>query len=268
MNKISCSMKTVFERTLILFVIIAAIVFISCSSSKDYNTMDVEQLFNAGMKNFQKEDWLEAQNIFDLVKLQHPSSQYADDAQYYMAESYFKQKKYILAAYNYNTLRRFYPTSEYAKVSLFKNGMCYKELSLPFDRDQDYTEKAITAFLEFKYAYPEDSLAREADVYLKEMRNKLGNKAFFTAELYRKLYSPESALIYYDIVINEYADTDFYQPSYVGKIEVLSELKRYDEALSIAHLYFNKFADGKFISKIKQLEKEISSLKDLYYKDE
>ncbi len=262
MKNISFCLEMAYGKKSYLLAAMAAAILLSCSSAGDYNTMDVDELYKAGMERYHDEDWLEAQKVFDLIKLQHPSSQYADDAQYYMAETYYRQNKFILAAYNYNSVRRYYPMSEYSKMSLFKNGMCYVELSLPFDRDQDYTEKAISSFMEFKYAYPKDSLAAEADSIIKEMRNKLGHRAFFTADLYRKLYAPESALIYYDIVINEYADTDYYQQAYVGKIEVLIELRRYDDALGIAQLYKVKFPEGDFASEISALEQSALTLKN------
>lgn len=263
-NKNVCQSK----KPIFIFGILSIIVLMSCSTAKDYNTMDVDDLFKAGKERFEDEDWLEAQKIFDLIKLQHPTSKYADDAQYYMAESYFHQHKYILAASNYNSLRRYYPTSEYSKVSLFKTGMCFNELSLPFDRDQEYTNQAINAFTEFKYAYAGDSLASEANKRIKDLRNKLANREFFTAEIYRKLYSPQSALIYYDVVINEYTDTDFYQRAFVEKIKVLNEMQRYDEAIGIAQLYNLKFSKGEYASTVKDLEKTALEQKKLMEKAE
>jgi outer membrane protein assembly factor BamD len=209
------------------------------------------------MSLFHDEDYLEAEKLFELIRLQFSASQYADDAQFYLAEANFNRREYIYAAYNYNMLRRIYPHSDYTRKSLFQSGMCYYKLSPNFDRDQEYTVKAIQTFSEFQTIYPDDSLYNQATNYIKELREKLGHREFFTAELYRKLYSPVSALIYYDAVISDYPDTEYYEPAMYGKIEVLIELKRFDEAKSLIDLYKRLFPNGTNIDKINPLESSI-----------
>jgi outer membrane protein assembly factor BamD len=191
---------------------------------------------------------------FDILKLQYPASIYADDAQYYLAEINFKKGEFVLAAYNYNYLRRAYPNSEFYKEAMFKTALSYYELSPTYDRDQEYTFKAIQAFAEFQAFFPQDSLSKIANEKIIELRDKLGHREFFTAELYRKLYSPRASLIYYDAVIEDYPDTKYYELAYVGKIEVLYELFRYDEALGLIKLFRQIFPNSSYLDKIKSLE--------------
>ncbi len=238
----------------LIFVVCILIFLSSCSQTKQRDVKSAEETFNEAMALFKDEDYLEAEKLFELIRLQYSASQYADDAQYYLAESNYNRREYIYAAYNYNMCRRIYPHSEYNKPSLFKTGMCYYKISPSYDRDQDYTVKAIQSFSEFQTVYPEDSLYNEATTYIKELRDKLAHREYFTAELYRKLYSPVSSLIYYDAVINDYPDTEYYEPAILGKIEVLIETKRYDEARSLIDLYKKLFPGSINLDKIKNLE--------------
>ncbi|MGA2298137.1 MAG: outer membrane protein assembly factor BamD [FCB group bacterium] len=253
-------MKKISLRKIIFSILIFSISLInfwflsSCASNKQAGPKTAEEYFKEGMELFNKEDYLEAEHTFDLIKLQYPASQYADDAQFYLAESNYKRKEFYMAAYNYATLRRIYPRSEFVKKALFNAALCYNELSPPFDRDQDYTLKAIKAFSEFQNAYPGDSLYTEATNFITELRNKLAHRDYFTAGLYRKLYSLSSAVIYYDNVINDYPDTKFYEPAFAGKIEVLIELKKIDEAKSVIENYKKLFPNGANIDKIKSFD--------------
>jgi outer membrane protein assembly factor BamD len=208
--------------------------------------MTAEDLFNTGKQLLADESYLESQKMFDLIKLQFPASQYADDAQFYLAELDYKREKYILAAFSYNLVRRVYPSSEYNKQALYMRSMCYYELSPSYERDQEYTKKAIQSFMEFQSTYPNDSLAANCDAKISEMRNKLASREFSIAELYAKLDDPKAAIVYYDFVLNQYDDTKFYEDSYFGKIRALLKMEKTEEAKSIIKLYKNKFPSGKY----------------------
>lgn len=243
-----------------LILILSITFFAACSGGLDTRNMTAENLFHKGKEYFADDDNLEAQKMFDLIKLQYPASQYADDAQFYLAEIDFKREKYILAAFNYNSLRRIYPSSEYNKQSLYMRAQCYYKLSPPYERDQEYTLKAIESFIEFQGTYPNDSLSLEADNKIKEMREKLAHREFSIAELYKKLDDPKASLVYYDFVINKYDDTQYFEDSYLGKVESLLKMRRIEEAQNIIMLYDKKFPTGNYNQKLKDMYNEVKAI--------
>ncbi len=226
----------------------------SCSSGETINYRDPESIFKAGIAALNDNDYLEAQKMFDIIRLQYGTTQFADDAQFYLAEMNFKKKDFVIAAFNYSMVLRNYPSSEYSKRALYNSALCYFELSPPSDRDQEYTKKAIQAFSEFQAVFPTDSLAGEANKNIVSLRNKLGEREFNTALIYRKLFSWKSALVYYETVIEEFTDTDFYEPAYLGKVEVLKEMRRYDDARITIENYRKKFPKGKLLGEILTVE--------------
>lgn len=239
------------------FILVTAILN-SCSGVKQAGEIkDAETAYTAGIEAFKNEDYFEAQRLFDVIRLQFPTTQYADDAQYYLGEISYARKEYVMAAFNYGMVRRSYPTSSLNKSALFKTGMCYYELAPPADRDQDYTKKAISSFSEFQAIYPSDSLYNESGKRINELRNRLAERELITAELYRNLYSNRSALIYYDVIIDDYPDTEHYETAFAGKIESLIALRRYDDAKSMIELYRKRFTNGKLRSAVEVAEQSI-----------
>jgi hypothetical protein len=75
--------------------------------------------------------------------------------------------------------------------------------------------------------------------------------------LYRNLYSNRSALIYYDVIIDDYPDTEHYETAFAGKIESLIALRRYDDAKSMIELYRKRFTNGKLKSAVEVAEQSI-----------
>lgn len=245
----------------VLAVLLTVLLLTACAStdqgSKAEERRSVEDIFAEAMQEFKDEDWIESAALFDIIKLQYPSSAYADDAQYYLAEINFARGEYILAAFNYNLVRRSYPTSEHAKDALYKSAMSYYEITLPADRDPEYTRKAIAAFNDFQGIYPTDSLAMRSAEKITELRDRLAEKHFLNAKQYRTMGTNRSALIYYDAVIEDYPDSKWAEDAFVEKLEVLVKQKRADEARSTVALYRRTVRVGRLSARIDELEKEI-----------
>jgi len=227
---------------------------LSCASTDKEELKTAEGIFNKAMALFNDEEYLEAKTTFDLIRLQYPASQYADDAQYYLAECNYRREEYLLSNFNFNMLRRLHPNSPYYKESFFKSCMSYYYSAPQFDLDSKYTLDAIKSMSEFQAAYPSDSLSLIMDSYIQELRDKLAEREYETAQLYRKLRSPASSLIYYDIVLNEYDDTKFFELAYIGKIEVLVELKRWEQAKTTMGYFRILFKSSENLNKIIDLE--------------
>ncbi len=235
-----------------LFLLLAALS--GCGSSAASEAARTpESVFGEGLAAFNDNDYLEAQKLFDVIKLQYPASPVADDAQFYLAEINYKKGEYVLAAYNYNLLRRAFPSSTFAKDALYRASMSYFQLSPDSQRDQSYTKQAIQSFAEFQTFYPGDSLSSEAAKRITELREKLAQRLAETAQMYMQLDYPRSALLYYDQVIAEFPDTQFLETSYFGKIKVLVRLNRLDEARESARMYRQQFPSGKHLDEVRQI---------------
>lgn len=242
------------------FLILAIVFCTACTTRNTVIPRNVDEYFEQALEAFNTEDLTRAQKYFDVIKLQYPASKYADDAQYYLAEINVKKNENILAAYNYNQLRRTFPNSEYAKISAYKAAASNLRQSPKYDRDQDYTKQAIKAFSEFQALYPKDSLAVEAGKRIMELRSKLAEHDFRTAELYIKLQAPRAAIAYYDLVLSNFPDTDYVEASLLGKIRMQIRLKRADEAQETMRLFRQRFAQGKLRDEADVVE---AALKDL-----
>lgn len=203
----------------------AVFILVSCSGTEESTRKrSVDEIYTEAMAAFNNEEWADALSQFDIIKLQYPASQYADDAQFRIAEINFHRGEYVMASYNYSVVRRSFPSSEWAKTSAYKVGLCYAELMLPPDRDQEYTMKAIQAFTEFQQLYPTDSLALVSVQRIHDLRNHLAERYLLVAEHYVKTESRRAALVYYDALINEYPDSDWLEDAFIGKLTIQSAL--------------------------------------------
>ena len=220
-------------RTLgILLLLLAGIP--ACSGTDEtVKPASTEERFREAMEAFTNEEYETSRKLFEAIVLQDPASEYADDAQYYLAESYFLDGEYHLAAYAYNRVRSF-PNSPFYKIAIFKTGDSYYHSSGSYDRDHKETRAAIDHFRSFASTYAGDSLATVAEARVRELRSKVARRDYDIAQHYMKLDDPIAAMVYFSKVIEEYPDTDYFSLAIAGKLQALCELERATEARAFA----------------------------------
>lgn len=215
-----------------------------CGTSEVTTTLGAEERFQRGKALFDNEDYLDAINEFKIVTLQHQGSAWADDAQFYLAESHYARGEYQLAALEYGLLRRNMPASPFVPLAQFQLAMSYYQLAPKPNLDQDFTVKAIDAFQAFVDYHPSHEKAVEAEEKIRELVRRLAQKQFDTARLYATMGYYKAAIVYYDDVIERYHDTEFAPRSYLGKAAVLIERKRYEDARREILKYKERFPEA------------------------
>lgn len=247
-------------QRLALFIALSATLAVAAcgGSSKVEQSGTVEERFKRGMAELNDDALDKAKQTFEVIVIQDPASEYADDAQFYLGETYFRQKEYKLAAFNFNRLRTSFPNSPFYKQALFRAAEAYYMSAPPYNRDQRDTKVAIDQFKIFADFYPNDSLTAVARSRMIELRSRLAQKDYTTAVQYLKLDEYKSALIYFERVMDQYPDTEYYSQAVVGRIQALGELDRKPEALAAARAYLSDHGNGQLASQVQQLIQELS----------
>jgi len=249
-------MRSFINLIYILCIFFSAINFYSCGSSKGSNivTDDPERAYLTAKLNYDKKDYLDAIDDFNLVKLKFSGSSIIDKAIYYLGMSYYKRKEYILAIYEFESLIKNYPSSTLAEDARYMLAMCYNGLSPEYNLDQTYTRYAINEFQNYLELYPKGKQAVEADKRITELRTKLALKALKSAELYFNLGNYKSSLVYYDNVLDEFFDTRYADEALYGKIQTLIIKKRYADAKKEVERFEDKFSTSEYLSRVRALK--------------
>ena len=240
---------------------VLSLVISGCGSSEAVKELSSDDRFKHAKALYDDRDYLEAINEFTVITLQNQGSAVAPEAQYYMAECRFARGEYLLAAFEYQVLRRNYPASQRVGDAQFKLGLCYYALAPRASLDQEYTKKAIDEFQSFVEYYPKDSSVADADAKIKELTIRLAKKQYETARLYSVMEYYRAALFSFDEVIEKYHDTEYAPLAYEGKIGLLMSRHHYREAKDEIGRFLAKYPNsvlrGRFESLGKTADGEI-----------
>ena len=223
-------MKSTIQLIILSFCIL---MIVSCAGSKNDGKISFQDRFNSGMENLEDEKYLQAQSDFKYVVMRGTGSDLGDDAQYYLGESYFRNKEYLLAVSEYEKLTRRMAFSPFVEDARFKICEAYSIESPKYYHDQEYTEKALERYQEFLDDFPDSKLNDDAVASISILREKLGLKLYETGILYMKLEEYESAKMTFQSVIDTYYDTEIIQYAHQGMVMALAKNREIDVANTV-----------------------------------
>ncbi|NIU01644.1 MAG: outer membrane protein assembly factor BamD [Nitrosopumilaceae archaeon] len=251
-----------YYRIGIILVSLYLALLCGCGHKINKQALSADEYFEFAKQKFDNEDYLEAITEFTVITLKFSADPVVDDAQYYLAESHFEIEEYLVAISEYEKLINDYPQSPYGELAQFKIGMCYYDLSPRSELDQEYTRKALRQFNNFVEENPNHELTKNAQKFVKELRQKLAKKKMLGARTYRKMGIYDSAVIYYNIVLEEYGDLPQAKDAMYWKGECLYKMKKYKEAFSTLTVYIEKYPNHHNIADAKNRLAEISEKLD------
>ena len=242
-------------------VFFAALLFVSCGTSEVTESPGASERFRLGMMEYQDEDYLEALNHFEVIRLQYPGSSVADSARYYTGMCRYHREEYLLATYEFNKLiqgRR----SALAPDAYYMFSQCYYEMSPKVPLDQTNTQRAIDALQSFVEQYPNHPKAPTVERQVLELVNKLAEKEYETAILYEKMENRQAALIYFTTIVDRYYNTYLVDDALAGKIRMLIALKRYDEAVTAVDDFLKRYPDSDWRDDVEDMRNDLANTRE------
>lgn len=236
--------------------IIVIFLFTACKSSRLVNPGDpINVSYQKGVDKFEAGKYSDAAEIFETVTRVGRGTNFAQDAQYYLAESYFNQGSYILAEAEYRRFITFYPRDSRRESVDFKKALSLYNQSPRYRLDQSATKRAIDEFQLFNSRYPNSEFVPQSADKINELREKLARKYFESAEFYSRTEQYKAATIYYDLVIDRYPESKWAESALLKQIEtyndyafnsiLIRQVERYNLAISNYEKYIQLFPQSK-----------------------
>lgn len=243
-----------------ILLLLIGLVGITCARKDLIKPGDsLPQAFGKAKNLYNNGEYSDAVNAFETVIRIGRGTEYAPDAQYFLAESYFEDGRYLLAASEYERFQTLYPNSPRREEVDYKNALCYYKLSPRYKLSQKHTRTAIEKFRLFNSRYPNSERVEEAAEYISEMRSKLARKLYNAADLYMRTDQYEAAIIYYDLTIDRYPETEWAARALVNEINAYviyadnsvssKQRERYTKAVESYEKFIQLFPENDLRSK-------------------
>ena len=167
-------------------------------------------------------------NVIDVFKTVIRNAPYGDlapQAQYKIGLYLLEKHLYQEARDEFEKVLNDFPHSEWAKAAKYKIALSDTKRSSDAQYDQKITEAAVEEFEDFVEEYPDAELSKEAKGQIYLLREKEAENSFVVAQFYEKQKNFKAAKIYYQAVVDDYANSSWASKALV-KIQGISKRTR------------------------------------------
>ena len=163
-----------------------------------------EALMNEGIDAYQRKKYSKAIEAFQKMKDRFPYNQYAIVAELKLADSYYLNKDYALAATAYKEFEKLHPANEIIPYIIFQLGMCYFKEMPTIDRDQSFAIQAAGEFERLIKTYPQSEYVEKARDNLVIAQKNMVHHEFAIGEFYFKHNKYDAALARFEGILTKY----------------------------------------------------------------
>jgi outer membrane protein assembly factor BamD len=263
-----------FKKQLKLFAGLLALLIITLGSCKSaYEKLrtsnDNAKKYTEAIKYYNKKDYTKALGLFDPLVTRYRGQEQAEDLYYYYAYTNYKLRDYTSARYHFKNFADTYPSSSRAEECRFMAAYCYYLDSPIYSLDQENTNKAIESLQLFINLYPKSDRVPEASKLIQNLRYKLEEKSYANSKLYYTIGDYQAAVIAIGNTLRDYPDTryaeelDFLtieaQYQYAKQSREDRQEDRYNQDISYAQQFIEKYPDSKLLKNAKDYIKECNA---------
>jgi len=200
-----------------------ALVLIFLSSCSPYQKAlkkdDIALKFEMATKMYEKKKYTKALRLFEQIAPTYRGKPQAEKMFYMYAKSFYAIKEYYSSGYQFESFASSYPKSEKIEEASFLGALSYSKMSPRYSLDQVDTYKAIDKLQAFINNYPNSEYLPEANVIVKDLREKLEKKSFEIAKQYNTITDYKSALVALDNFIADFPGTPYKEQALYYKLD-------------------------------------------------
>lgn len=245
-------------------IFLVVLVFVlACAVRETLAPLEPAEEFQRAMSLYDKKNFIKAVEAFERILFYHPSSEYVDDAQYWLGRTYLEHKDYDQAIVEFDYLIRHFPNSSQLEDAFFYRAKAHLLGAPNYEKDLSNLKKAIRFFDEFLTRFPNSKHTDDVRKEILTARNRLAKKELENGKLYEKLKEPEAALLYYEYIMNNYPETESAgEARYRGAL-IHEKSGRTEQALEIyKELLEDTQWSGQAAKRVAELEKDIQENDD------
>lgn len=174
----------------------------------DLSTLPADDLYAGAMEAYENRNWGRAIEMFEFFVAQYLGDPRAPDARMLLGDIHMEREEYPTAATHYQRFAIDFPADPRALTARFNICEAYYRLSPRPALDQEFTVSALAHCQSVAENYAGTTEAQEAVAHIDELRWKLAKKVYDTGMFYFRRRAYDSAVVYFQDVVEQYPRTD------------------------------------------------------------
>ena len=191
-----------------------------------------EDLFKAGLREFQRRKWDNAVAAFEKLTIELPArDSLLSRSFWYLASAHEHRDEDLLAAQSFSRLVESFPDDTLADDAALEAARSYRKLWRKPSLDPTYGETALATYQTMLGLYGDTSpLAPQARKEVAELENWFAIKNYDAGMYYLRRHAYDSAIQYFRYVLEHWPDSPKARESSLRLVEAFKQIKYKEDA--------------------------------------
>ena len=191
-----------------------------------------EDLFRAGLREFQRRKWDNAVAAFEKLTIELPArDSLLSRSFWYLASAHEHRDEDLLAAQSFSRLVESFPDDTLADDAALEAARSYRKLWRKPSLDPTYGETALATYQTMLGLYGDTSpLAPQARKEVAELENWFAIKNYDAGMYYLRRHAYDSAIQYFRYVLEHWPDSPKARESSLRLVEAFKQIKYKEDA--------------------------------------
>lgn len=231
---------------------------LQCSTTKVKQYQGPAQILAQAEKKIEDGDHMDALFLLEQIVYNFPGYEKREYATFLIVKAYFEADDYVMAVAEGRDFVRDYPASEWADDAQFYVAEALYEQAPSFALDQAVTREAVVEYNTLLQVYPDTPQKEKAQKHLKQCINKLAKKEYKNGAFYKKMGMYDASLVYFETVLNNFADSDWIDDTLFSMGEIYMKQEKLGQASDSYNRLIENHPKSKWISEAEAKLSEIN----------
>ena len=211
----------------------------------------VAELYDDAYGEFEKKNYDNAAEKFQMVETQYPASEWAADALIMAAYSQYMDDDFAGAILTADRFMRFHPGHRDVPYVLYLRGMCYYRQVSDVRREPGMSVYALQQFQQIVDRFPRSPYAENAKNKINILKNYIAGKVMYSARNDMRKENWASAITKFQSIITDAPETVMPEEAMYRLTEAYTAIGLNEQADGYAEMLKLNFPDGKWVKKLK-----------------
>lgn len=213
----------------------AALAIVACRADfklRQYTTN--EALFQAAMREYNRGHWENAIAAFEKLTLELPArDSLLPRAHFHLGRSHARRREFLLAAQSFVRVTESFPDDTLADDALFHAGRAYERLWRKPVLDSQYGLASVNTYNTLLSLYPNSALREAAQTRVRQLEEMFAIKEYENGMHYLRRKAYDSAIIYFQGVIQRYPDTKKARNAHLRLLQAYRAIRYREDAADV-----------------------------------
>lgn len=224
----------------------------ACSGEKEIVAeRQLEDIYQEAYQEFNKKNYAEAAELFQIAESQYPASIWAADALVMMAYSRYMDNDFAGSILAIDRYMRFHPGHKDVPYMMYLRGMDYYRQVSDVRRDPGMSAYALQQFQQLVERFPNSEYAKNAENKILILKNYIAGKVMYAARDDMQKQNWVSAIGRFQSVVDTAQETVMTPEAMFRLTECYTAIGLSEQASGYAEMLRKNFPDNEWTKKLK-----------------